>query len=1392
MKHSDIREIVEIDLLPVIARLHARLIDDVVRSVFKHIASKNGDKGLTGDLLRFAVLQYLMQWVRDQLQIIAALRDAYDEFVQQHGHSASAAERSRFILAFAETLGASPAQLRGDRRALKRWFGFEAVSERFHRRTAEAERDVAFVLQRIGIICSADLKTLETTREAKQRWRRINLEPLVKPLLAYRNSTAIRIAAFYSLATALRVLPVEIHEEAVNDETLRYIYRAALDRQQDIALQSEALKLLAEISPVSLRSALENRLKHTTQDDDIFVRRVALRLLGEHLAGSPELAESLERASEDPGPSVRQLLVPALTQAEPTLVKTILTRVALMDPVPQVRAAAVYGTLELLHRADLRPLLLAILADCLAGEADEFVLRVALKVAADGYHRLADSADNTAAEAWCDQLLPRVAELHKGAVAIGVRRYAAETHESIWVRSDAPAWHLVKELSPFLVSLKEGRQAVLPQRFSRQIDEPRFGRVLAWLARQDFSLDVELRRRPRISRGHRFGFRAWRFWHEMRQPSTDKRQALSHTVGRIFRGTLHAPSAILSELAMTKVPGEPLFVTSENGWRPYLPLVDELISALDQSMRAGPLKLYTCEGLTEVYPPAGLARRLLARIRLTTRFEYYAHLRNWDENSTRDPEAYLDALRTLGFDFRFSGHEALPGTAYGVDPAVTRFFPALFPLSIGEWSERLKDYFFSVYENSLSELILFLLAIGGWFVGRHLWMAHLIRRTRRDMPLVIGGWGTRGKSGTERLKAALFNALGYNVVSKTTGCEAMFLHGHAQGALREMFLFRPYDKATIWEQVQVLRLAQRLHGEVFLWECMGLTPAYVEILQQHWMRDDISTITNTYPDHEDLQGPAGINIPRVMTNFIPRQATLITTEEQMLPILREAAQQRNTRVKAVGWLEAGMLPPDLLERFPYEEHPYNIALVLAMAEGLGVDRDFAIREMADRVVADLGVLKVSPPANVRGRTLEFTNGMSANERFGCMANWKRMGYLDQDPYAEPGVYLTTVVNNRADRVPRSRVFASMLVNDLMADRHILIGTNLDGLRNYIAEAWKSFAETITLWPQSGEAVSVESWARRLRLPYRPDQVQRELATLLANLGLEDASEIAVQAIEQPSWLTDNCAGRIQDVDSLQRHLEQRLQTVNEYQALAERVARAGNAGNSSLDRELRDQLWKWFERKLLVIDDAHANGEQVIDQLVRATPPGACNRVMGVQNIKGTGLDFVYRWQAWENCHQACVMLNNDDEQVAQQGLRILSGFRDFGLLSFETVQAVLDSVKHGRFAQSERFQAELNVITSNLQLAMKRVRVHLEAQRSAGWLSTLANSVEAFLDAGDAISRRKQANLIYRELASQRISHAQAALELQALIKRQKGGWLLLRLESLWAQLKFSPGSRT
>src|SRR3546814_4747250 len=128
-----------------------------------------------------------------------------------------------------------------------------------------------------------------------------------------------------------------------------------------------------------------------------------------------------------------------------------------------------------------------------------------------------------------------------------------------------------------------------------------------------------------------------------------------------------------------------------------------------------------------------------------------------------------------------------------------------------------------------------------------------------------------------------------------------------------------------------------------------------------------------------------------------------------------------------------------------------------MGDEVGLCHDFCVREMADRVVADLGVLKTYPRSTINGRTLEYVMGNSANERFGAMGNWTRMGFFDHDLAHDPEIFVTTVVNNRADRVPRSRVFARILVQDVSADRHFLIGSNIEGLMGFIDEEWQAYA-----------------------------------------------------------------------------------------------------------------------------------------------------------------------------------------------------------------------------------------------------------------------------------------------------------------------------------------------
>jgi len=203
-------------------------------------------------------------------------------------------------------------------------------------------------------------------------------------------------------------------------------------------------------------------------------------------------------------------------------------------------------------------------------------------------------------------------------------------------------------------------------------------------------------------------------------------------------------------------------------------------------------------------------------------------------------------------------------------------------------------------------------------------------------------------------------------------------------------------------------------------------------------------------------------------------------------------------------------------------------------------------------------------ATLRTRRLEFTNGMSANERFGTLSNWTRTGFDRQDFLQEPGVWLTTVVNNRADRVPRSQVFARILVNDLSADRHVLIGGNLNGLQGYIREAWSEKAPQLSLWKDPAkhnpkDALKVlEQQALQMRLPCKPELIQAHLRIMLSAQPQVTNVEELLAAWDQPEALKSQLAPlNLADIEpAILNTLQQELQTYGEYQAFAEQVRQA--------------------------------------------------------------------------------------------------------------------------------------------------------------------------------------------------------------------------------------------
>ncbi len=1324
---------------------------------------------------------YLASTISGLLREHTGLRQSSDLFSANISFAVSREEQVRIMLEASRSMGADENGLQMDSDACSRWFDKDTVIERFRRRITALEQRVAFTVELIGGAASRGLCGAADSQEAERIWGRMQLERTLEPLWEFTGDTRVSTAAMQCLADTLEGSRQKWGDGELfplSEKTRQIVCTVAMQREKPVWMQVAAVKLLPFCNLESAVMIIRERLKpEPTPGDDLFVRKRTVDLLDTILPRCSELTPLLETVSMDPSDHVRQALVRILPSHDRDLFLQLLQH----DPSAQVRGAAVLAMLDSNRWGNLSDDLLFPLCRVLTEEQDPFVSRCAIHVAVSLTERLAEQDCSEQCKRWLEALSGLLGKLHITSEHLAVRRWAAQALEQLWVFDSPERMQQHRKISTLVEALQQKKWHRLPKPFAGYKDLPRHLAVLA-----QNGLPLALRQTWRgamICKGVRFVFRWWRTLYEILNPSPDKRQAFRHTVARELAGNNRMPSELMSEVSPTKVPGEPLFIDEEGGWRPYLPLTDDFVSAL-HPLSSRSVMLHTSEGITQITPPKTFGGRMRAALLLTLRFARYARLRNWQTDSQHHPGEYLKAITSLGFIILFTPHQyekEIQG-----NPSVNRFFPIVLPFLDGAMAARALDYFFSVYENTIDDLLLFGGALLFVFLVERVWLQRKAIAARKRTPLTVGGWGTRGKSGTERLKGALFSWLGCSVLSKTTGCEAMVLYAPPFGELRELFLFRPYDKATIWEQHNLLLMADQLGVDLMLWECMGLNPSYVEILQRSWMRDDIATITNTYPDHEDIQGPAGINIPEVMVRFIPVKSHLLTSEEQMLPILEQGAAEVGTTLESVGWLQAGLLPRDLLRRFPYDEHPSNVALTLALAEHLGIPQDLALKEMADRVVPDLGVLKTYPVSELMGRKLQFINGMSANDRFGCLSNWRRTGLHLIHPDEQSGNWVTAVVNNRADRIARSKVFARILVEDISADRYVLIGSNLKGLSGYINQALDEYLEAVSLWQESGQRTvqaaeeTLRAAAHRSRVPTSQEQLTARGHAILAGCSADLDSSLPIRL--------DEITGRIGELletegslaESAKEHFEQNMKQCQQYLDMLETLRKSGLSDHNGLDRRFRELIREWFLERIVVVEEFYTTGEQLVLQLAELTPPGYLNRIMGLQNIKGTGLDFVYRWQAWDQCYRCCIGLMDPDPFKNRPALEELSGFQGFGLLSENYVRNTVRTVRTLQFAQNEEFQAALDSIQSSLESAMQVVRQELHTTKSNALMERIINSVESFLDAGDSIWRRRRAQQIYRDLINERISRQRAAVELQALTLRQKGGWLTKQFQSL------------
>jgi hypothetical protein len=197
-----------------------------------------------------------------------------------------------------------------------------------------------------------------------------------------------------------------------------------------------------------------------------------------------------------------------------------------------------------------------------------------------------------------------------------------------------------------------------------------------------------------------------------------------------------------------------------------------------------------------------------------------------------------------------------------------------------------------------------------------------------------------------------------------------------------------------------------------------------------------------------------------------------------------------------------------------------------------------------------------------------------------------------------------------------------------------------------------------------------------------------------------------------------------------------------------------------------------FEEVLIVIENVGETGDQIIQQCAKSVPPGTELSCMGTQNIKGTGLDWVYRWVAVDKVMSLLKKLDAPRADVRQAALLELEAFEDHGLCDTGQAKAFL-----ARHAARPGLPADEQALVERVRKKIDAVyavrKEGLVKQATKDRLSKLFDPIEAWVDYLDAVRRFRESRVIMKDLVDERISHGRAVVEMRDVYGRQKGGWL-------------------
>ena len=739
---------------------------------------------------------FFLEKLHAQLDDFARIHHMHEAFSQDYQLLKNKSLQAEAIQSFSRQLGASEKKAKQDKKLFSKGIlDTVAMEERVKLKRAQTTQLIQYILQRmayyVACLCDASHKNDPQLLLIKS-----NFNPIMSALLSNSVSDKIKLGALQALGGLITAYQKNSMTFSLPDNVIQQIMNLQNVPGEDIWLTCEAMRIIQLVNPLHFKTITCNELVHYDIPDHYFVRHRIILLIGTVINQDESYYLLLKTCLKDPSPHVRQAIAKIIYAMNPEKSVEFFRLLALEDNDASVRTRAMLTFYDILAKhPQAAPDLIPVVIDILRNEKNSGCFKTALDMIEKAYTHL------KCVQPYCADLITVIESIAITQEEIKLRRACSYTLLQLKCLNDSEQLDLKNRFIPLINQVQPGETKKFPLSLIGQTEHALLGKVLASITAKNWGVSIAFEQNHLyITRGFVFKKKLWRFLYELLHPRTNKRQAISHCTGRVLKGTLHAPSTLLCEASASHVPGEPLLLPDEDGWRPFLPLVDDLID-----LKKTAFDIYSLHGVTHVALPTEWKGRIKCYWQLSKNFLRLADLRNWTQEQGIQPDSYVKSLKKLGIHIKFQ--------PYQQDASVQKFFSAANVGFVTGYFNNLHTYFISLYQNSLSQLGLFLAIVLALFLFQHIWRYKKIRKCRKNIPFSIGGWGTRGKSGTERLKAALLHGLGMHIFSKSTGCEAMVVHGIPGDRLYELFLYRPYDKATIWEQANVLEMASQFKAD---------------------------------------------------------------------------------------------------------------------------------------------------------------------------------------------------------------------------------------------------------------------------------------------------------------------------------------------------------------------------------------------------------------------------------------------------------------------------------------------------------------------------------------------------------------------------------------------------